>query len=128
MIYRKISEFLAVLVLIINSYLSGRHLGFDEGYHQAVKYNSEISLSGGGITDYTILFEHYQPIVIFLVIYLIGQSIKEFLSQIISFLTLSWVIYLYWRIYTIKTSLFTPEISFNESIIKTMPLDFLWSL
>lgn len=124
--YKKVSIIFALTVLVIDLFLSGQYLGFDKGYYEAIKTNSEISFSGGGITNYTILFEHYAPIVWLLIVYLIGKSIKkELLSQIICFSTLGWIIYLYWQIYFIKTNLFTPSISFNDLIRDTIPLDWI---
>ena len=124
--YRKVSKILALIVLVINSSLSGQHLGFDRGYNVARKMFTEVNLSGGGLTVYTILFEHYAPIVWLSIFYLIGKSIKkEFLSQIICFSTLGWIVYLYWQIYFIKTNLFTPSISFNDLIRETIHLDWI---
>ncbi len=120
---REISKILAVILLVITSILSGQNFAFDKGFRECLEVEVVFS---NDITIYILLLEYYQPIIFLLIIFYIGKLItREFISQFISFLTLGWIGYLYWRIYLLKTNLFTPDISFNHLIHTSIKFDWI---
>ncbi len=121
---RKISLLLAFIVLMINVRLSGEYFGFEQGYQYAVDTYTEIRFSHG--TVYFYLFEQYAQLVLGMIFFLIGKTVKkESLSQIICAPSLLWVIYKYYYIYIPKSRYFNDVEPFSKLLRESMPLDVI---
>ena len=115
----RIAKILALIVLTINVCLAGVFNGFEQGYST----NSMFS----GSTVYITLSMFYFLITFCVLGFVIGKLLRNvILSQIICFSSLISTLYLYQRIYLLKSYYLNDIESFSKLIRESIPLDWFW--